>query len=81
MFFWSHEKAIRRNLGEMNDEYIARIESRYQKLKEDGWFDLTIATDAHDVVATTSTLLAAIADKRRENVETAVVRDAAVLSD
>ena len=33
------EKAIRRNLGEMDDSYIARIDGRYAQLKSDKWFD------------------------------------------
>lgn len=72
-------QAIRRNLGEMNDEYIARIDGRYRKLQDDGWFDFTIATDASDVAATADALLARIELKRREPGETAVVKDASIL--
>ena len=52
------EKLIRRNLGELNDEYIARIDRRYVRLRDDGWFDLTVATDLPDVKHNTDILLA-----------------------
>ena len=59
------KKAIRRNLGEMNDEYIARIDGRYRKLKDDNWFDLALATHEADVGATTDRLLTSIDAMRR----------------
>ena len=51
------EKAIRRQLGEVDDEYIARIDARYAQLKRDNWFDLCLRTDQLDVEKTADELL------------------------
>ena len=51
------EKAIRRELGELDEIYIANIDKRYAKLKEDGWFDHFLRTDESDVSGTVDDLL------------------------
>jgi hypothetical protein len=59
------EKAIRENLGELNDEYIAHIDRMYQKLKDDNWFDVVLRTDTDDVAGTASALIRTVNELRQ----------------
>jgi hypothetical protein len=59
------EKAIRENLGELNDDYIAHIDRMYAKLKDDSWFDIVLRTDSDDVAATAKALIRTVDQSRQ----------------
>lgn len=59
------EKAIRENLGELNDDYIAHIDRMYAKLKDDHWFDVVLRTDTDDIAGTASALVRTVDQLRQ----------------
>jgi hypothetical protein len=59
------EKAIRENLGELNDDYISHIDRMYRKLKDDNWFDVVLRTDTDDVAGTATALLRTVNELRQ----------------